>query len=299
MSEFRLERMYHPSHHVLDLGESEDWFGRVFGRPSSSLPTAKYSIFTPIADVLFDTIDPTRYVLAGLQRYASILQPHLQGFGWYVKGIGELYRSLRDHGFTVIDQLDQVATGDEPPTAAGSPLPLFFTVPDDAGLRYEFLPRIPFPLDPRLEEGWTLPPVSDDDPLGIVRCAHHTVLTASPDRALRLAVDVLCGTIVHTGRDDLLGCAGAYVQIADAIVHYATPDEGTPAHTDWRTRAPADTYHSIAWQVLDLDRVEKHLQAEGVTIAARARDALVTDPTTSLGIPWRFTTRPVPADTRS
>jgi hypothetical protein len=238
--------MYHPSHHVLSLDDAERFFARVFGRPSSKLPVAKYSIFTPIADVLFDTIDPSLYVLAGKQRYASIEQPHLQGFGWYVSGIAELYLSLRQAGFTVIDQLDRVATGDEPPTAAGSPVPLFFTVPSDAGLRYEFLPRIPFPLDPRLDPDWTLPPVSDDDPLGIVRCAHHTVLSASPDRALRLAVDVLGGKVIHEGSDALVGATGPYVQIADAVVHYATPDEGTPGHADWRTRAPADTHYSIA-----------------------------------------------------
>jgi hypothetical protein len=280
--------MYHPSHHVLSLDEAEQFFARVFGRPSSVLPVAKHSIFTPIADVLFDTIDPERYVVAGKQRYASIERPHLQGFGWYVEGIEALYRSLREHGFTVIDQLDEVAAGDEPPTAAGSPVPLFFTVPSDAGLRYEFLPRIPFPLDLRLDPGWTLPPVSDDDPLGIVRCAHHTVLTGSPDRALRLAVDVLGGKVVDSGRDDLLACAGPYVQVADAVVHYASPDEGTPAHADWRTRAPADTHHSIAWQVADLDRTARHLVAEGVTVTTRTDEALVTDPTTSLGIPWVF-----------
>ena len=69
MSEgFWITRMYHPSFHAPDLGEVEAWFERVFGAPStnisetfkgratSSYPTT-YSTFTPVADVLMDTIE--------------------------------------------------------------------------------------------------------------------------------------------------------------------------------------------------------------------------------------------------
>lgn len=281
---FRLFRLYHPSHHVPDLDAAEAFFRRVFGRPSTRLNA--YSTFTPIADVLFDSIDPTRYRVAGTRPYPAVESPQLRGFGWYVDGIADLYRTLRSHGFTLVDQLDRVADGDDPPHAVGAPMPLFFTTPADAGLRYELLPRIPFPPDPRLEPGWELPPVTDDDPLGIVRCAHHTVLTAEPARALRLVVDVLGGRVVAEGRDELLGASGPYVEVADAVVHYATPDGGRADRHD--------AYHSITWQVADLARVERHLIASAVRIAARTPKALLTDPATGLGIPWSFTTTPSP-----
>ena len=209
--DFRATMMYHPSHHVPDLAEAENWFLRVFGRPSTSLASLSgdkpprpgypndYSTFTPISDVLFDTIDPKRYVLLGVQRYPTVDQPHLKGFGWYFEGMTELFHALTRHGFQIISQVDELAEGDDPPTAAGSAMPLYFSVPEDAGLRYEFFPAIPFPLDPRIAPGWTVPPVADDDPLGIERCSHHTVLTGDPERALRLIVDVLGGDIVHRG----------------------------------------------------------------------------------------------------
>lgn len=38
---FRVTMMHHPSHHVLDLDDTAEWFERVFGRSS-----------TPIAEVL-------------------------------------------------------------------------------------------------------------------------------------------------------------------------------------------------------------------------------------------------------
>jgi catechol 2,3-dioxygenase-like lactoylglutathione lyase family enzyme len=309
--DFRVTMMYHPSHHVPDLEEAEDWFERVFGRPSTRLASmtrdapprpgypSDYSTFTPISDVLFDTIDPKRYVLLGVQRYATVEQPHLKAFGWYLEGIADVYRELKRYGIGVTSQLDELADGDDPPTAASSPMPLYFSLPEDAGLRYEFFPAIPFPLDPRIAPGWTVPPVSDDDPLGIERCSHHTVLTGRPERALRLVVDVLGGDIVHEGRDELRGTTGTYVDLGGSILEYAVPDVGTPAHSDWAKDDPNDTYHAITWKVADLERAERHLQAQGVGIQMRSDDAIVTDPATSLGIPWGFTSTLVPGDPRA
>jgi hypothetical protein len=311
--------LYHPSHHVPDLAGAEHFFERVFGRPSTPLsalgagtaerPGPDHSTFTPIADVLFDSIDPRRYVVADVQRYETVTHPQLKGLGWYVDEVDELYRSLREHGFTVVDQLDRVARDDDPPSAAGAAMPLFFTDPGDAGLRHEFVPRFPFPLDPRQADGWQLPAVSERDPLGIVRCAAHTVVTQQPERALRLAVDVMGGEVVHQGRDELLGATTTTVSVADALLEYSVPDAGTAALAELRATshrsvlpdangdgaAPFDRYHSITWQVVDLDRVERHLRTEGVAILSRTDTTIAVDPTDALGIPWRFTTADTPS----
>ena len=297
--------LYHPSHHVTSLRHAEEFFERVFGRPSTPLsalghtsPESDYSTFTPIADVLFDSIDPQRYRVGGVQRYPSIDRPALKGLGWYVPDTGALFRSLQERGFGVVDQLDRAARGDDPPTAAGSPMPLFFTTPEDAGLRYEFVPTFPFPLDPRLEHGWTLPPESEHDPLGIVRCAHHTVLSSQPARALRLVVDVLGGEVVHEGHDEVLEATVTSVHLADAVLRVAVPDGGSAAQAELRADEPNDRYHSLTWQVVDLDRVEGHLRSEGVGIAARTETTLVAEAGTALGIPWGFTTERSPGDPR-
>jgi hypothetical protein len=309
--DFRATMMYHPSHHVPDLDEAERWFERVFGRSSTRLASMSrgapprpgypndYSTFTSISDVLFDAIDPRRYVLLGVQRYPTVERPRLKAFGWYVEGIAELYRELKHQGIRVTNQMDELAGMDEPPTAAGSSMPLYFSLPEDAGLRYEFIPAIPFPLDPRLAPGWTVPAVSGEDPLGIERCSHHTVLTGNPGRALRLVVDALGGAIVHEGRDELRGTTGAYVDVAGSILEYAVPDVGTRAYSDWSKEDPDDTYYSITWKVADLERAERHLQSRGVHIAMRSADTIVTDPATSLGIPWGFTSKLAPGDPRS
>jgi catechol 2,3-dioxygenase-like lactoylglutathione lyase family enzyme len=303
--------MFHPSHHVLDLAEVERWFGRVFGRPSTPLSSMSrgtpprpgypvdYSTFTLISDVLLDSIDPRRYVLLGVQRYASVDAPHLKGIGWYVDDVGDAYRELARLGIRMVSQLDEIADGDDPPTAAGSTMPLFFTVPDDTGLRYEIFPAMPFPLDPRTSPGWATPPVADDDPLGIERCAYHTVLTDRPERALRFAVDAMGGEVVHRGRNEVIGATSTHVHLSGSLIEYAVPDRGTPAYLDWAANAPNDAYHSITWKVADLDRAERHLRAEGVAIWTRTDDMIVTDAATSLGVPWGFTTSLTPGDPRA
>jgi len=308
---FRITKMYHPSLHAPDLGEVEDWFERVLGAKSTNIrvsfgpnppgnyPT-DYSTFTPVADVLMDTIAPTLYVLNGVQQYASVDKPHLKTIGWFAEGAQEVYRALRREGVGMVDQYGKRAEGDDAPRSAGSgAMPIFFTIPEEAGLRHEFLPEFPFPLDHRKAPDWELPQVSDDDPVGVERSAYHTLLTDNPKRALHTLVDALGGTVIHEGRDEAVGATATYVFLGDSVLEIAVPDAGTPAHADWTTTAPNDTYHSITWKVVDLDRVAAHLAAQGVGIRSRTADALVTDPATSIGVPWGFTTRMVPGDPRA
>lgn len=307
---FSLAMMFHPSHRVPDLAAAEQWYERVLGTPSARLDSfgdgapqdpdnrTDYSTFTVIRDVVFDTIDPQRYVKAGVQQYPTVDEPHLNGFGWYVDGIAAAYTAIRAAGFQVVNQLDEVVETEGPPTVVGAPLPMFWTSPTSAGLRYQFLPRIPFPGDPRIEPGWTLPAVDESDLLGLDRCAQHIVLTGNPERALGLFVGVLGGRLVHEGRDEVLGAASSYVALADGVYEFAVPDAGTSAYDELASRGPHDVYHSLAFTVRDLDRAEAHLRSQGVGIQFRSDDALVTDPRTSVGIPWRFTRSRVPGDPR-
>jgi hypothetical protein len=308
---FRITRMYHPSFHAPDLGEVEDWFARVFGchstnisetfkgRETGNYPTT-YSTFTPIADVLFDTIAPALYVLNGVQQYASVDKPHLKTIGWFDDNPEAVYHALRNAGIGMVDQFGKPAEGDDAPRSAGSgAMPIYFTTPESAGLRHEFLPDFPFALDQRNAPGWTLPPPSPDDPIGIERGAFHTLLTGNPRRALRTLVDALGGTVFHEDRDEAIGAAATYVFLGDSVLQLAVPDEGTAAYADWTATAPDDTYHSITWKVADLDRTAGHLKSQGVGIRSRTADTLVTDPETSIGVPWGFTTRLAPGDPRA
>ena len=96
----------------------------------------------------------------------------------------------------------------------------------------------------------------------------------------------------------MIGAAASYVHLADTVLQVAVPDQGTAAYADWTTTAPNDTYHSLTFQVADLDRAAEHLKSQGVGIRSRTEDTLVTDPETSGNVPWGFTTGLVPGDPR-
>jgi hypothetical protein len=177
---------------------------------------------------------------------------------------------------------------------------LFFTLPDDTGLSYGFFQAdVSTPgLDPRVAPGWTIPPISAGDPLGIERCSHHTILTDRPERGLELHVDALGGEVIHQGRNEFLGATSTYVHLSGSTVEFAVPDDGTAAHEDWTKNAPNDTYHAITWVVTDLVAARQHLEAQGVGILSWSDDTFVTDPVTSLGVPWGFSTVLPPGDPR-
>jgi hypothetical protein len=309
---YRIPLLFHPTQFVVSLEETADWFERVFGRASVPLSAGQmrsspgsgypndYCIFTEIQDVLLDAIDPKRLVIQGKQRYKTVDQPHLHTLGWWADGMAELFREMKRHGIRILNQHDELMEGDDPPESAGSSgVLLFFPHPEDAGLHYEFLQYFPYELDKRTKPGWSLPPVAADDPLGIIQCSHHTILTDRPERALRLMVDILHGEVIGQGRDELRGTTCTYVRLADTTLEYAVPDPGTAAHADWQTRVPLDTYHSITWQVADLDKAERHLTSQGVGIALRSDDTIVADPASSAQLPFGFTTTLLPADPRA
>ncbi|MCD4536480.1 hypothetical protein LRP67_20495 [Nocardioides sp. cx-169] len=303
--------MFHPTIHVTSLEESEEFFDRVFSRPSTLLEVMPagseprssdqpkgYSKFTPIAEVLIDCVDPTLHVTDGVQHFESVEKATLFNLGWYCDDIFSTYRVLKAHGIPMTSQFGTPAEGDEPPTTdQGGNLRQFYLPPDQMGLRYQFLPWMRLPMDHRSDPEWTLPPVSEDDPLGIERLSHHVILTKQPERAKTLTVDALKGTVIHEGRDEARGIAGPYVQVADAVIHYAMPDQDTPAAEDLATRLSTDKYHAMTWKVADLDRVERHLQRIGLPIVSRTMDTIVTSAEEGLGVAWGFTTKLVPGDT--
>lgn len=313
-----VEMMFHPSHRAPDLEIAAAFFAKVFGRPSRMLDEVlsahestsaektavdyprDYCMFTPIRDVFFDTIDPRRYVIKGEQRYPTVTEPHLKSFGWYVSDPQDVYTRLGEAGIRCRDQLNRIADGPTPPLGQSRKMYLFWSLEDDTGLAYEFYPGDRRGLgDERRSAGWKLPPVAADDPLGISRCSHHTVLTDMPDRALRLVVDVLGGKVVEVTENEVLGTRSTFVHLAGSTIEYAQPiKDGTPAIHDLDDHLPHDAYHSITWQVSDLARAAAHLESVGVGFRLRTDALVLTDPATSLGIPWGFTEELVPNDPR-
>ena len=319
---YSVRLMHHPSLRVPDLAEAEGFFARVFSRSSVSQATIlgekarqgvidpnstrprDYCTFTLIADVYMDSLDPSRYVIDGRQMYETVTEPQLIGFGWGVDGdLEELYFALVEHGIRSDDQYGRTGTPDAVPMAAFSATPLFYTTLDTAGLRYQFMPasRIEgwHASDPRWDPGWVVPPPSPTDPLGIEFCASHTVVTANPERAHTVLVDILGGRLIWESDMKLSGTRSMFVSLADSVFEIAVPGNGDSiTRRDLDKHAPYDAYHTLTWKVSDLDQAAEHLRRSGVRIVARDDSTLIVNSTDALGVPWRFTDSAIPNDPR-
>lgn len=307
---YYVKNHYHSTLWVPNLEEASAFFARVFARESRLLGEyfgagerdivagfpRDYATFTPIAEVQLECVDPARLLIDGAQPHEDVSEPHLGGLAWFVEGIEDLWSELRRRNIRGTDMSERIPEGDDPPLDV-SGRPIIFTVPEDAGLSYEFCLYVPH-RDPR---GYPpVPALSPSDPLGIECCSHHTVLTMQPERAHTLFVDVLGGRVIHQGLNDVLATESTYIALADGVLEVAQPrDERSPAMEDWRRGAPQDTYSSLTWKVRDLDQVADHLERSGVGLRARTDTMIVTDPADSLGIPWGFSTAMCPGDPRA
>jgi hypothetical protein len=307
---FEMKHLFHATHFVPSLSEAVEAFTRVFGRetvplrqhmgsgdrPEDPRNTSNYATFTQIAEVVIECIDPKLHRVDGVQPNPDVSEAHLKTLAWFVVDVDDLWSELRRRGIRGTDQKNAIPAGDGPPVDI-SGTPIIFCLPEETGLRYElctFVPR----RDPRGDP--PVPAVSDTDPLGIVRCSHHTVLTDQLDRARRLLVDVLGGRVIHEGRDEARGLDSAYLALSDGIVELGRPTEdGSPEMADWRAHTPVDTYHAMTWTVRDLDPVAAQMERAGVPLRTRTDTTIVVEPGNALGVPWGFTTAGIPGDPRS
>ncbi|KAK4934949.1 hypothetical protein LTR10_023915 [Elasticomyces elasticus] len=312
---FKIIKLYHPSHRVPSLEAADEFFQRVFGIPSvwrSSLfskpdpryPTypTDYCIFTSIADVFFDCIDPQKYVIDGEQRYATVDKPHLHGFGWGVEGMDEIYAKIQTIGVKCTDQANRPSDPKECPVASFKVSKLFYTDATTSGVRYEFYPVESIGVyDHRQDPSWELKPQEGKGALKVQYCSHHTVLTTNKARAKEIYVDTLGGKIIHEGRNKVRGTESLYIQLADAVYEFATPiDDTSYAARDYQQREhpSEDVYHALTWKVENISLVKAHLKSTGVRVIAEDDQMVVIDADDGIGIPWGFTACVLPHDDR-
>jgi catechol 2,3-dioxygenase-like lactoylglutathione lyase family enzyme len=309
----------HPIFWVPDLDEAAAWFERVFGRPT--LWTAEVMAFVPkkpgkstdygiyhfVQGTFIESIDPDRFMIGGTTSFPRhgippVAVPSLGFFGWYVDDVTELFATMQERGLHCLNQPGEFTTEIAFGESVG--YPLFYALREETGLGYQFVDCPPSPenarktADVRLEPGWKLTPPADDDELGVEFCSHHTVVTTQPGRMLGLLVDILGGQVIHEGENGLLATSSTFVALGDGVFECAVPSPVGLAVAGRLNPEPYDSYHSMTFLVRDLDRAEKHLHKQGIAIARRSERAIVTDPATSFGVPWGFTTSLTPGDTR-
>ena len=306
--------MFHPSLGVTDLALPREWFPRVFGREviewRSPLSVANsdfrtsYSVFVNIADLHMQAHDPAlRTGNGAIERFAT---KRFSGVGlnacvWYTTNAVALVERLADYGVRCQDFTGELVRSGYAPRSGleADGFYMVFALPEDTGFHYSFVQydyngqywkdhgAFYRAGDPRLSSDWVLPPVSPDDPLGIKKCHHHTIITTNTARALNLYVEALGGRIVATEYNRSLDADSTYLEFAGSILEFASPRLNTSPLLK-HVAEGRDHYYGITFQVSDSERTERHLRDVGISPKRDFDGGVTIDPGHGLGAWWRF-----------
>jgi hypothetical protein len=296
-SGFQVLKLFHPTAMVSDLWEIEDLYRRVFGVRSTTIPytaaSRAYRSLTVIADCCIENISAEQTHLSPFRMYADIVGNHWYFPCFYVADMQDALYHLH-HRHRV--RLTESGTGNPvtgvPP--GGSGRSLLFTHPADTGIMWEFWEGSQewyenSPLaDPRMRPGWKLVAPSPGDPIGIEALSHLTIVAHDPSLILKFLTTICGGTVIAEDSSQELGSNSVWVCVGaePTLFEIAMPKSGGARKRD--LERVGNTPHSLCFKVRDLSRTRSHLAACGIAIEVDTPDLIVTNPDSTLGLPFGF-----------
>lgn len=295
-------RLFHIIHLTGDVTALEAWYDDVFSvqgfMPHDYSPYEhRDASLVLLGDTVVEPLAPAFRVpgwdAMPLGRFYQRFGAHWHSIAWYTDDAGELWQRCTDAGVRVLT--GGGVRADTRPGADG----IIMTHPKDTITQLQFVgPRtIIQERDPRFKPDWDPNWWADHHQTGTPGLAYTTVLTRDRERAETIYAGILGGTVLHKGSSVLTGTDDTYVLMGDTVVQLSTPNtDGTIAATDMA--ASSEIHHAAAFRVRDLDVTEQYLASKGIRTVARDDDTLVTDPATTHGVPFRWTTWDVPGGPR-
>ncbi|HEX3565257.1 MAG TPA: VOC family protein [Acidimicrobiales bacterium] len=303
---FQIGKNFHIIHMTDDLGALDAWYDDVFAVErfmdhQFSDILKRYGSLVLIGDLCVEPMAPS-FDVAGWEEVA--IGRFWRRFGrawhsiaWYTEDpgdIAELYDQLVADGVRIYSGTG-VRSQEEMPTGA------LFTHPHDTITQLEFIgpPRPGSPLrDPRFGLDFDPSPWAMDHPLHVLKSSHTTLVVADLAQARDVYVKTLGGTLIHEGQMALQRTHSAFVSVGtDLVIELAQPlDDTSPMSAALAMLGPS--LYSVSLRVRDLGEAETYLMSKGFRFATRDDHFLFSDPDSSQGVVFGFTTWDVPGDFR-
>ncbi len=319
---------------VIDTLESAfDSHRRLFYRPVAYVGywdvVERSAIATFVGDVVVEGMVPHRRQDGSVSFASQDLAPfvespgggHLHSLAWYVKDINDLAARLRSRGVRFVDSYGHDIKGEVPthgpiPVVPGSRTryppgwvsAVLYTYFDDTPGMLEFCEpssyhpgmggrRSGAPRKVEVDPDTPIQGLHEEDPLGIERMSHLSVVVPELSSAREFFVEVLDGRQVAEGESEAIGARTVTVILGDGqgtVLELAEPIADGIAKQDLE-RFGHGVLHRCTFKVKDLDAVRMHLASENFRIEVDAESTLVVDPVGTSGSRFGFTTATVAA----
>jgi Glyoxalase/Bleomycin resistance protein/Dioxygenase superfamily len=227
-----------------------------------------------------------------LPKFRRRFGQHWHSFAWFVEAddFAGLLERFWAHGVRVAGPRGLLEEG------SLDALPqTMFTHPRDTGGQIEFQSRTAaggFGVHERRPATWW----RHEHPLGIVRLSHLTTGSADLERSKALWTGPIGGTCFLERSDATVDAA--FVLVGDeTVVELAQPaTSGTRLAEDLAKHG--ELPHAVTFEVVDLDRAERHIEAIGMRVADRHGESVTIEPADLCGAVVHFSAAGVPDDPR-
>ncbi|MDQ1430061.1 MAG: hypothetical protein QOF40_663 [Actinomycetota bacterium] len=303
---FTVGRNFHLIHMSDDIEALDAWYDDVFSvtrwvTNNVSPELCRIASLVGIGNLCIEPMQPTFEIdgweTVPLGRFFKRWGRQWHSIAWYVddvEGLTELRDRLESADVELLGlfggQLDHEghALEDRP----------IFTHPNSTLTQLEFMVPIPDIADPRLHVSYRPTWWHDTHPLHIRKQSHFTLATRDLDHARKMYVDVIGGTVLHEAENELLKTRSIFVAVGrDDVVELAEPLESTTPIADY-LEVNHHGLFSVALQVEDLAAATRYLATKGIEPRVEDSTTFVSDPETTHGVHWGFTTAEIPNDSR-
>lgn len=304
---FTIGRNFHAIHMTDDLATLGAWYEDVFGvqwyvMHNYSPELHRHASLGVVGELCLEPMQPAfedeKWNRGPIGRYYERSGISWHSIAWYVddvEGLTELRDALEAADVELLALLGGKLEHDED-QPEDRPI---FTHPNSTVTQLEFMVPHPWIPDPRPHPAFQPSWWHDEHPLHIRKTSHFTLATRDLARARDLYVNVIGGTLLHEGENDLLHTRSAYIAIGrDDMVEIAEPlDSGTPI-ADY-VDAEHHGLFAVWLGVEDLAGATAHLQSKQIAPSLADRASFLSDPATTHGVHWGVTTASIPGDTRA
>jgi catechol 2,3-dioxygenase-like lactoylglutathione lyase family enzyme len=299
---FTIGKNFHIIHMTDDLDELDAWYDDVFGvlrfmNHQYADVLKRDASLVLVGDLCIEPMAPAfrepGWEKVALGRFFNRFGKRWHSIAWYTgddQDMVELYQQL------VSDNI-RVYGGTGNPSQDGPPPGALFTHPADTYTQLEFMAPNAAMSDPRFHGSFDPAWWSNQHPLGIRQSSHVTVtvldLPAARDRYVRS----LGGTLLFESDIALTQTRSAFVALGDLVVELAQPvGSDSPIAADMERHH--QSLYAVTFQVRELEAARRYLESKAVTFTHEDGNTLLTDPTTTHGVVFGFTTWEIPNDLR-